>query len=293
MEIYLEANQPFNLASVIKSHGWVQMVPFSTDGTYSRLGFVSKLSSGRVLDLDIQEAPRGITVRVEEKILETERMEIEAEVGWMLGLDQDFSAFYDLAGSEPKLADMRASGRGRVLRCPTLFEDVIKTILTTNTLWAATLRMNSNLVSLYGEASPSNPDQKAFPTADRLASLDEAALRREARIGYRAPYVLGLARAVASGQFDLESLKTNWLPTLELRKQLMSIKGVGAYAAANLLMILGRYDFIPIDSWAIKIVSHEWNHGVLVEPAVVQAAFERWGEWKGLAFWFWDWSYNS
>jgi 3-methyladenine DNA glycosylase/8-oxoguanine DNA glycosylase len=72
----------------------------------------------------------------------------------------------------------------------------------------------------------------------------------------------------------------------------MSIKGVGGYAAANLLMILGRYDFIPIDSWAIKIVSHEWNGGKPVEPATVEAAFERWGAWKGLAFWFWDWSYE-
>lgn len=27
----------------------------------------------------------------------------------------------------------------------------------------------------------------------------------------------------------------------------------------------------------------------LVGPAEVEAAFARWGEWKGMVFWFWDW----
>jgi 3-methyladenine DNA glycosylase/8-oxoguanine DNA glycosylase len=26
-----------------------------------------------------------------------------------------------------------------------------------------------------------------------------------------------------------------------------------------------------------------------VGKAEVEAAFERWGEWRGLAYWFWDW----
>jgi 3-methyladenine DNA glycosylase/8-oxoguanine DNA glycosylase len=126
-----------------------------------------------------------------------------------------------------------------------------------------------------------------------LAAADEETLRSTVRLGYRAPYVLGLAQAVASGALDLESLKTADIPTPELRKRLLAIKGVGGYAAANLLMILGRYDFIPVDSWAFKIVSHEWYHDEPVGQAEVEAAFERWEEWKGLAYWFWNWSYGS
>ena len=103
----------------------------------------------------------------------------------------------------------------------------------------------------------------------------------------------GLARSVASGDLDLESLKTASIPTPQLRKQLLAIKGVGEYAMANLLMLLGRYDFIPVDSWAFRMVSHEWYGGEPVGRAEVEAAFDRWGEWKGLAYWFWDWSYAS
>ena len=63
------------------------------------------------------------------------------------------------------------------------------------------------------------------------------------------------------------------------------------HVAANLLMMLGRYDYLPVDSWARKVVSIEWFDGQPVEDAQVEAAFEPWGEWKGLAYWFWDWEY--
>ena len=112
-------------------------------------------------------------------------------------------------------------------------------------------------------------------------------------MGYRAPAIHQLAVRVASGAFDLESLKRSLLPTPELRKALLSINGVGPYAAANLLLILGRTDFIPIDSWALKLVSHEWYDGKPVTPKDVEKHFERWGEFKGLAFWFWDWKYQE
>ena len=82
------------------------------------------------------------------------------------------------------------------------------------------------------------------------------------------------------------------MPTLELRKHLLALKGVGEYAAAHLLVLLGRYDFVPVDSWAVTVVSHEWHGGEPVGKAEVEAAFEPWGEWKGLAYWFWDWDHQ-
>jgi 3-methyladenine DNA glycosylase/8-oxoguanine DNA glycosylase len=153
--------------------------------------------------------------------------------------------------------------------------------------------MVENLVTQFGSLSPIDSSRHAFPTPEQLAIANVEKLRKDTKLGYRAPYVLELAQSIASGTFDLESLKTSDLPTPELRKQLLAIKGVGGYAAANLLMILGRYDFIPVDSWALKMVSHEWHGGEPVGPAEVEAAFESWGEWKGLAYWFWEWSYQG
>jgi len=84
-------------------------------------------------------------------------------VEWMLGLDQDLSAFYALARHEPKLAQVEERAQGRLLRCPALFEDIVKTILTTNTSWAGTIRMVEALVSQFGDPLPADPTRHAFP----------------------------------------------------------------------------------------------------------------------------------
>ncbi len=290
MNIPLPARPPFNLRSVIRSHGWFQLAPFAEDEASGSLRYVDELPSGRVVDYCIQQASAGVQVEVDATMDLAEQAAVSLRAAWMLGLDQDFSTFYTLAQDEPKLRRAVERAAGRILRSSTLFEDILKTILTTNTLWAATKRMDRNLVDQFGAPLSANPARRAFPTPARLAATDEATLRSSTRLGYRAPYVLELARRVASGELDVEAWKGSGLPTPELRKQLMRVKGVGGYAAANLLMLLGHYDFIPVDSWALKMVSQEWHGGAPVGPAEVEAAFARWGEWKGLAYWLWDWS---
>lgn len=289
METYLPATPPFSFSAVVKSHGWVQLAPFSFNEDRQVLSYVERLSSGRVTELALTEAAHGVTLRTEDGLTASEQAEIARKVSWMLALETDFSEFYAMARSEPALAHVEARSLGRVLRSPSLFEDVLKTMLTVNTLWAGTIRMNLTIHRLYGEPLPADPERQAFPTPARLAGLDEKALRQEARLGFRAPFVLALARSVDSGNIDLEALQTSDLPTPELRQKLIGIKGIGAYAAANLLMILGRPDFIPIDSWAMKMVSTHFLNGAPAGPAEVEAAFARFGRWKGLVYWFWDW----
>jgi 3-methyladenine DNA glycosylase/8-oxoguanine DNA glycosylase len=295
MQFDLPARAPFRFLSVVKSHGWVQLAPFSFDEEGSTLSYIDRLSSGRLLEYQISEAAQGVTIKTE-KLTKPEQAEVSAHVTWMFGLDQDFSAFYAASRREPKLVHAEKLARGRVLRSPTLFEDVVKTILTTNTLWAATKRMNLNLIHQYGPSLASmdgKTEKRAFPSPAEIAASSPEVLREAVRVGYRAPAIHELAVRIASGELDLESLKTSKLPTLELRKELLKIKGVGPYAAANLLLILGRGDFIPVDSWALKLVSYEWYDGGPVTSKQVEEAFEEWGEFKGLAFWFWDWKYEG
>jgi 3-methyladenine DNA glycosylase/8-oxoguanine DNA glycosylase len=278
------------------------MAPFEYAEEANLLNYVIRLETGKVLEIQIREAPGGISVETKVKLTKTEVDELTETVTWMFGLEMDFSAFYTVAKKEPKLAHVEQKAYGRVLRSPTLFEDVVKTILTTNTLWAATKRMNLNLMKQFGRRlnSPmgvSKPDgdseKHAFPNPAEIAASSPEVLKEAVRVGYRAPSIHELAVHVASGKLDLESLKTSDLPTLELRKELLKIKGVGPYAAANLLLILGRGDFIPVDSWAMKLVSHEWYDGEPVTPKQVEEHFESWGEFKGLAYWFWDWKYEG
>ena len=117
--------------------------------------------------------------------------------------------------------------------------------------------MTAALVTQFGDKLPENASKYAFPTPKKLAKTTEKVLREKTRLGYRAPYVLKLAQDVASGAVNLEAFKTSSLSSSQLSKQLLALKGVGKYAVANLLILLGRYDLLPIDSWALKVVSEE------------------------------------
>ena len=289
MTFTLPQPSSFSLPAVVRSHGWIQMTPFSETSDHG-LSYTIRLITGKVLRFEVHTVGDSLRVDLTDLLTNDEELELSRHVTWMLDLDQDFTEFYALARQEPKLARMVERNAGRVLRSPTLFEDVIRTILTTNTLWKHTLRMCRELTTRYGDASPCEPDLQAFPTAERLAQVDEPTLREECRMGYRAPYVNELAQRVVSGELDLEALKISPLSTTELRKELMTIKGVGGYAAANLLMLLGRYDYVPVDSWALKVVSNEFFAGEKITPKQVLETFSPWGKWQGLVYWFWDWT---
>jgi 3-methyladenine DNA glycosylase/8-oxoguanine DNA glycosylase len=292
MKFTLPARMPFNFHSVIHSHGWYQLAPFHFDEESNTLHYVLRLANRRVIELKMCEATDGVVVETE-KMDKSERKEVTDKVKWMFDLDADFSRFYAASRAEPKLTQVEEHARGRVLRSPTLFEDVIKTILTTNTLWSATKNMTRKLVNKFGASLDGQTEKRAFPLPVSIAAGSPEILKEAVRVGYRAPAIHQLAVNIASGGLDLESLKTSTLPTLELRKELLKINGVGPYAAANLLMILGRHDFIPIDSYALKMVSHEWYKGKPITAKEVEKRFEKWGEFKGLAFWFWGWKYNG
>jgi 3-methyladenine DNA glycosylase/8-oxoguanine DNA glycosylase len=292
MKFTLPARKPFNFHSVIHSHGWYQLAPFEWDEEAYTLCYVLQLASGRVIELKMRDAVDGVGVETE-KLGKLERKEVEDKVRWMFDLEANFSHFYAIALEEPKLARVEERALGRVLRSPTVFEDVVKTILTTNTLWGATRNMTRKLVDEFGAPLQGQAERRAFPTPAAIAAGSPEILKEKIRVGYRAPAIHQLAVRVAGGELDLEAFKESKLPTLELRRELLKINGVGPYAAANLLMILGRHDFIPIDSYALKMVSHEWYKGKPITAKEVEKRFEKWGEFKGIAFWFWDWKYNG
>ena len=93
-----------------------------------------------------------------------------------------------------------------------------------------------------------------FPAATAVATADVAVLR-DCRMGVRAPYLHGAARAAAEGRLDLDSLKS--LPTAEARRQLMALHGVGRKIAdCVLLFAYGRQDAFPADVWILKVLRH-------------------------------------
>ena len=73
-----------------------------------------------------------------------------------------------------------------------------------------------------------------------------------ARAGYRGAYLRGIAELVAAGDVDLEALLTSKRDELaddEIERRLLELPGVGPYAAAHVMLLLGRHSRLVLDSW--------------------------------------------
>jgi 3-methyladenine DNA glycosylase/8-oxoguanine DNA glycosylase len=200
----------------------------------------------------------------------------------MLNLDEDLAPLYEVAAEDPELAWV-ARGAGRMLRGQTVFEDVVKTICTTNCAWSATERMVGALVEQLGEPSVGGRG-RAFPTPGALAGAAESFYRDVARAGYRGRYLRSLAVSVAEGATDLEALLDPELPDEEVSARLLALPGVGPYAAAHTMMLLGRHSRLILDSWTRPRYA-KLNGGRVASDRTIQRRFRRYGPYAGLAFW--------
>ena len=293
--LFITPLPPFNFDFTAYSHGWVVLAPNAWDGARHAVQRVERLSTGNIVQLDITgagnvEQPQiAVQVKHTLPLTHVEQHEITAAIGRMFRVDEDLSEFYVQCRARGGRWEKLTGGLGHLLRSPTVFEDVVKTICTTNIQWGGTKRMVEGLVSTYGDPCPGDSAARAFPTPQAIAATPPETFTETVRMGYRAPYVHALAQRVASGELDLQALLNADLPTPDLRKRLLAIKGVGPYAAATLLMLLGRYDELAVDTVFRLFVSKKHFEGERPSDAEARAVYDDWGKWKYLAYWFDIW----
>jgi len=110
--------EPVDFARTIVSHGVAELPPNRVD------------LAGRAFETTLPVKRGARTVRVTERagklrIEGSDDPQLTKTVAHMFRLDEDLSAFYELV-REDELA-WSALGAGRMLRAPTVFEDVVKT----------------------------------------------------------------------------------------------------------------------------------------------------------------------
>jgi 3-methyladenine DNA glycosylase/8-oxoguanine DNA glycosylase len=281
--------EPVDLRRTLLSHGFVELPPMELDEDVPSLT-VTLVPDGRgARTVEIRPGRRGrVRILVQGRAPSAAAAErIVERARHVLALDEDLSDFYTALTDDPDLA-WAAGGAGRMLRSPSVFEDVVKTICTTNCAWSATERMVGALVANLGARAPGG--RHAFPTPEAMAEADEGFYKDVVRSGYRGPYFRTLAADVAAGKLDLEELLDPEPPDDEVAARLLALPGVGPYATAQMMMLLGRYSRLILDSWSRP--KYAQLNGRKASDKTIERRFRRYKRYAGLAFWLYvtrDW----
>ena len=256
----------FNFLATVESHGWYHLAPFRWEKpVLHRI----EILGGRPRKLEITFADGALQVRGAK-----DSDELRAKLTRMFQLGVELGDFHAMAKLSPPHAWAADERFGRLLCGSTLFEDAVKIILTTNTMWRQTVRMAELLVLKCGRGG-------AFPEPADVARFSAEELQEECRLGYRAKSIRKLAEV---------TLEIPTGTTQERFDAYRKLPGIGPYAAAHLLAMDGRHDFIAVDTEFRRFVRETYHHGRKVSDAAMVRRYAKWGRWKYLAYWSELWS---
>jgi 3-methyladenine DNA glycosylase/8-oxoguanine DNA glycosylase len=287
LELIGAGGEPVDLWRTLASHGVADLPPNAIDEDARTLETTLALPRGRARTIRISAGRPGFALVEADRVGARDAVLLADAARHILRLDADLSPFYEVAQADPDLA-WAATGAGRMLRSQTVFEDVVKTICTTNCAWSATVRMTGALVSQLGIEAPDG--RRAFPAPEAMAAADESFYKETVRAGYRGAYLRTLAADVAEGRLDLEALNDPALPDDEVAARLLALPGCGPYATAHMMMLLGRYSRLILDSWTRP--KYARLNGRKAGDRTIERRFRRYGDFAGLAFWLYltkDW----
>jgi 3-methyladenine DNA glycosylase/8-oxoguanine DNA glycosylase len=296
------SGEAVDLWRTLISHGVATLPPMTVDMDARTLEMTVAVPRSKPRMLTVRGAGKSAAVTVAGRPPGKAALaSLRSTVARVLNLEEDLAEFYALAAEDEELR-WAATGAGRMVRSPTLFEEVIKTICTTNCSWGLTTKMVSTLVQELGEPAVGAPQGtwrgRAFPTAEAMASAPEKFYREVVRAGYRSPYFVQLSSGVADGSIEIEkwgSSSSDELPDDKLDELLQSLPGVGPYASAHIMMMMGRYSRLILDSWTRPTYAR-LSGRKQVKDATIERRFRPYGRYAGLAFWLYltrDWVEES
>jgi N-glycosylase/DNA lyase len=265
-EFQLKIKEPYSLKLTALSHGWVNLLPFEWDEKNGRLFRTEKLSNWKYpVFFEITKKYHGnLCVKLNfdgpslsGKVLE----ELIKRLNRTLCVNWDTKPLMKLADKiDWRVAKLIREGGGRLLRGTTYFEDVVKTLFTTNASWPSTRKMVKNLISAYGI-------QNSFPSPIELRHVSENNFREKARVGYRAKYLVNIVKLF--NDLDENTIANKKMP------------GLASYGMSHLNVLNGDFSAIPIDSEVKAFCRKEF--GVDQEDAI-QKLFKNWGIYAFLGY---------
>jgi 3-methyladenine DNA glycosylase/8-oxoguanine DNA glycosylase len=267
----------FHFHHTITSHGWYQLAPFTYDASQGFLTRVHQLSDGVAVRVQMSASVDGLQVVSDISLTPVQTNELHEAVARMLCFDWDIDALYSALEAYPPYAWVAQEWHGRLLVAPTIWEDMAKVLLTTNTTWSQTIAMVKRVCAL-GQACSAD---FAFPTPQQIARLSLSEFAEVAKIGYRAESLYGLAQAICGG-LDVESWRS--LSSEALYKNIRAQKGFGDYATSTLLRHLGHFDRIAIDSVCRATYKRVTQRSEAPDKDI-REHYAQFANWQGMVMW--------
>nr|VDD35065.1 unnamed protein product [Brassica oleracea] len=309
LRLYLkEFERKFDMEKAVCNHGFFMMAPNVWDPKSKSLTRPLTLSNSSSVSVTISH-PRTLSFLVIQvhginNVSRVDEELILRQVGRMLRIsaedDRDVTEFQQLH------EDAKKYGFGRIFRSPFLFEDMVKSILLSNITWERTLGMASSLCILQSKladgtvSSQTNKKRKRvvkarketsgnFPSAKEIASLDKELINEHCKLGYRANWIVKLAKMVESGKLNLEEMESRDMKAEEVSEKLKKLKGFGPFLTATVLMCIGYYHLVPSDTETLRLfrevhVNVECSKETLETAA--QSFYDRFSPFQSLAYWF-------
>ncbi len=282
--IELAPRESYEFCAAVTGHGWFDLPPFEWNAEERTLAFAFEIEDAVIEVHATPSKDGGVRARIATDATWTRAFGDRARraIRRALRLDDDLRDFWRMCRSEPDLSAVPAKRAGHLLRGPSLFEDLLKLLFTTNCSWAATRSMTSNLVKALGTRGPNGV--RAFPTPERCARKREAFWRDSVRVGYRAPHCIAISKGFADGSLGDDHFDPD-LPTDELRERLLALPGFGPYAVGQALRLLGHYQDLALDSWCRATMKDRLGRSRPPSDRWFERRYAKFGDWRGLALW--------
>ena len=282
----IRAPERYDLARDVCSYGYFLLAPNHWDTQRGRLLRVLALADGPALASITQPRAGILRARFDRRLSRPEQHTARARIVRMTAVDTSDDEVRAFHRVDPR---WKKSGRGRLFRSPTLFEDVIKTVTSCNVTWPSTVHMNTRLCEVCGRKSPSGA--RSFPGAKKLARTRPATLRGRCRVGYRDERIVALAKLFARGAIDEPWLERDATDD-EAFGFLKSLPGIGPYAAANIMQLMGRTSRLALDTESVRhartVLGMRGENASILKR--LERHYEPFGAHKFRSYWFelWD-----
>ena len=274
----------FSLRRTAMSHGWCALVPTAYDDRADALHRTLRLPDAGPLTVTVTQSKDG---RLRASWGRTEgscadRVEIKAQLRHMLALDDDLAELHEHCREVPGLEWVTELAVGRILRSPTVFEDLVKTLATTNCSWRLTELMTERMVETLSAPGPAG--ERAFPEPAAFVDAGERHFTDVIRAGYRSRAFVELAERYLSGEVDTASWFSPEVDDADVLVQIKALRGFGPYAAEGMLGLVGRPRGLALDSWIRAKLPRILGRESMTDAEIAERYLPL-GRWAGLGLW--------